>query len=330
MAGCGSNSTTETLDLVDHAKKSKADAALLVTPYYNKPSEDGLFKHYKFISEKINLPIYLYDIPGRSIVRLSINLIKKLSKIKNIIGIKDATSDLSSPMEVRRTCGKNFIQLSGEDATFLAFLMNGGTGCISVTANVVPKISSQIYESWKNKDFIKSMELNHLLYPLNNALFLQSSPCPVKYALSKMNKCSNILRLPLTPVNEDTMNGRDLVLKHLNLRGGVALDNAYAVDKKGEFWVMNLYIDLKEYERSYEDLDNLRPKKLLLKKDQISKINFKIKQNGFTMIPLDLHFNKNGFVKVLLGISKGRKKSDLREYKKQQDWKRDKARLEKH
>ena len=217
MAGCGSNSTTETLDLVDHAKKSKADGSLLVTPYYNKPSEDGLFKHYKFISEKINLPIYLYDIPGRSIVRLSINLIKKLSKIKNIIGIKDATSDLSSPMEVRRTCGKNFIQLSGEDATFLAFLMNGGTGCISVTANVVPKISSQIYESWKNKDFIKSMELNHLLYPLNNALFLQSSPCPVKYALSKMNKCSNILRLPLTPVNEDTMNEIDLVLKHLNL-----------------------------------------------------------------------------------------------------------------
>jgi len=113
-------------------------------------------------------------------------------------------------------------------------------------------------------------------------------------------------------------------------RGGVALDNAYAVDKKGEFWVMNLYIDLKEYERSYDDLDNLRPKKLLLKKDQISKINFKIKQNGFTMIPLDLHFNKNGFVKVLLGISKGRKKSDIREYKKQQDWKREKARLEKH
>ena len=217
MAGCGSNSTSETLDLVDHAKKSKADAALLVTPYYNKPSEDGLFKHYKFISEKIDLPVYLYDIPGRSIVRLSINLIEKLSKIKNIVGIKDATSDLSSPMEVRRICGKNFVQLSGEDATFLAFLMNGGTGCISVTANVVPKISSQIYESWKNKDFVRCMELNHLLYPLNKALFLQSSPCPVKYALSKMNKCFNILRLPLTPVNEDTMNEIDLVLKHLNL-----------------------------------------------------------------------------------------------------------------
>ncbi len=113
-------------------------------------------------------------------------------------------------------------------------------------------------------------------------------------------------------------------------RGGVALDNSYAVDKKGEFWIMNLYIDLKEYEKRQSDLDNLRPKKLLLKKDEITKINLKIKQNGFTLIPLDLHFNQKGFVKVLLGVSKGRKKSDLREYKKQQDWKKEKSRLEKY
>ena len=113
-------------------------------------------------------------------------------------------------------------------------------------------------------------------------------------------------------------------------RGGVALDNSYAVDKKGELWIMNLYIDLKEYEKRQSDLDNLRPKKLLLKKDEITKINLKIKQNGFTLIPLDLHFNQKGFVKVLLGVSKGRKKSDLREYKKQQDWKKEKSRLEKH
>ena len=113
-------------------------------------------------------------------------------------------------------------------------------------------------------------------------------------------------------------------------RGGVALDNSYAVDKKGELWIMNLYIDLKEYEKRQSDLDNLRPKKLLLKKDEVTKINLKIKQNGFTLIPLDLHFNQKGFVKVLLGVSKGRKKSDLREYKKQQDWKKEKSRLEKH
>ena len=113
-------------------------------------------------------------------------------------------------------------------------------------------------------------------------------------------------------------------------RGGVALDNSYAVDKKGELWIMNLYIDLKEYEERQSDLDNLRPKKLLLKKDEVTKINLKIKQNGFTLIPLDLHFNQKGFVKVLLGVSKGRKKSDLREYKKQQDWKKEKSRLEKH
>ena len=113
-------------------------------------------------------------------------------------------------------------------------------------------------------------------------------------------------------------------------RGGVALDNSYAVDKKGELWIMNLYIDLKEYEKRQSDLDNLRPKKLLLKKDEVTKINLKIKQNGFTLIPLDLHFNQKGFVKVLLGVSKGRKKSDLREYKKQQDWKKEKSRLEKY
>ena len=217
MAGCGSNSTNETLDLVDHAKKANANAALLVTPYYNKPSQEGLYSHYKTIANKIDLPIYLYDIPGRSIVKLSVGLLKKLSSIKNIIGIKDATSDLTAPMEIKYNCGKDFYQLSGEDGTFLAFLMSGGIGCISVTANVAPKLSSQIYESWKNKNFEKSMELNYLLYPLNRALFLESSPCPVKYALSKMNKCLNLLRLPLTNVSKETMNEIDRVLKNLNL-----------------------------------------------------------------------------------------------------------------
>ena len=217
MAGCGSNSTIETLDLVDHAKKSKSDAALLVTPYYNKPSQEGLYNHYETIANKINLPIYLYDIPGRSIVKLSVDLIRKLSAIKNIVGIKDATSDLSAPMEIKYNCGKDFYQLSGEDATFLAFLMSGGIGCISVTANVAPKLSAQIYESWKNGNFEESMKLNYLLYPLNRALFLESSPCPVKYALSKMNKCLNKLRLPLTSVNKETMDEIDRVLKNLNL-----------------------------------------------------------------------------------------------------------------
>ncbi len=217
MAGCGSNSTKETLDLVDHAKRSRADATLLVTPYYNKPSQEGLYSHYEMIARKIDLPIFLYDIPGRSIVKLSSELIRRLSSIKNIVGIKDATSDLSAPMEIKHNCGKDFYQLSGEDATFLAHLMSGGIGCISVTANVAPKLSSRIYESWKNGNFRECMELNYLLYPLNRSLFLESSPCPVKYALSKMNKCLNKLRPPLAVVSKETMNEINTVLKNLNL-----------------------------------------------------------------------------------------------------------------
>ncbi len=218
MAGCGSNSTSETMDLVQHAKKSNANATLLVTPYYNKPSDEGLYKHFKKIAESCsNFPIYLYDIPGRSVKKISSELLKELSKIPNIIGLKDATSDLSSPMDVIENCGKHFIQLSGEDATFLAFLVNGGTGCISVTANVVPGMCAQIYNSWIKKDFEESMRLNQLLYSLNKSLFLESSPCPVKYALCRLKKCENILRLPLTSIKESTMLEVDKALKNLDL-----------------------------------------------------------------------------------------------------------------
>lgn len=218
MAGCGSNSTKETLDLVDHAKQSGASATLLVTPYYNKPSDDGLYKHFKMIADKNpKFPIYLYDIPGRSVIKLSTELITKLSKIENIVGIKDATSDLSSPMDIKLNCGENFDQLSGEDSTFLAFLVNGGIGCISVTANVAPQLCSEVYNSWNNQDIKKAMKLNQDLYHLNKALFLESSPCPVKYALSKLNKCKNVLRLPLTPVKKLTMDEIDFALKKLNL-----------------------------------------------------------------------------------------------------------------
>ncbi len=218
MAGCGSNSTEETIELVEHAEKSNADATLLVTPYYNKPSDDGLYKHFKAISEKCrSFPIYLYDIPGRSVKKLSPELLKKLSKIANIVGVKDATADLASPMEIRYNCGEKFNQLSGEDATFLAFLANGGNGCISVTANVVPGLSAKIYNSWKKREVDEAMRLNQLLYPLNRALFLESSPCPVKYALSKLKKCNNTLRLPLTSIKRSTMVEVDKALKKLDL-----------------------------------------------------------------------------------------------------------------
>ena len=218
MAGCGSNSTYETLDLVEHARKSGASATLLVTPYYNKPSDEGLYEHFKTIADKNpKFPIYLYDIPGRSVIKLSPQLIKKLSKIDNIVGIKDATSDLSSPMDIRLSCGEDFYQLSGEDATFLAFLVNGGIGCISVTANVAPKLCSELYNSWNEKNIIKAMKLNQELYQLNKALFLESSPSPVKYALSKLKRCKNILRLPLVSVKQITMDEIDSALRKIDL-----------------------------------------------------------------------------------------------------------------
>ena len=144
-------------------------------------------------------------------------MIHRLSKIKNIVGVKDATADLVTPLAVTEICGKSFIQLSGEDATFLAFLASGGQGCISVTANVAPKLCSQLYDNWIEGNVKKCMEINELLYPLSNALFLETSPCPVKYALSKMNKCENFLRLPLVSVKKDTKLKIDKVLKKMKL-----------------------------------------------------------------------------------------------------------------
>ncbi len=219
MAGCGSNSTLETSEFVKHASKFKADGVLLVTPYYNKPTQDGLYEHFSTVAQNNkDMPIYLYDIPGRSGVKISLELIQKLSKILNIVGVKDATSDLASPMDVKLACGDNFHQLSGEDATFLAFLVNGGVGCISVTANITPRLCAEVYNSWKNGNIETAMELNYKLFPLNKVLFLETSPSPVKYALNQLNKCSNILRLPLVSVSDSTKYEIDKVLDKLDLK----------------------------------------------------------------------------------------------------------------
>ena len=161
--------------------------------------------------------MYLYNIPGRSVVKISSDIIKKLSEIKNVLGVKDATADLTTPLEVRKICGKDFQQLSGEDATFLAFLISGGEGCISVTANIIPKISSKIYELWKSRKISEAMELNFKIYSLNSVLFSETSPGPIKYALSKIEKCENILRLPLVNVTKKTEKNIDVVLKELGL-----------------------------------------------------------------------------------------------------------------
>jgi len=218
MAGCGSNSTFETVDLVRHAYAAKADAVLLVSPYYNKPTQIGLFNHFKTVSEKCpNIGIYLYNIPGRSIVNIEVETIRRLLKYKNILGVKDATGDLNLPMELIQACGKKFIQISGEDSTFLAHLVSGGAGCISVTANVVPNLVSKIFMLWKEKKISEAMRLNQRLFNLNKALFLETSPAPVKYALSKLEKCENVLRLPMVPIGKTTQNKVDEALIGLGL-----------------------------------------------------------------------------------------------------------------
>ena len=204
IAGTGSNNTIEAIEFTNHAEKSGADGALVVTPYYNKPTQSGLYYHFKTIAEKTNIPIIIYNIPGRSIVDMTIETMIELSKIKNIIGVKDATNDLFRPLLTRKKMQNDFCYLSGEDGTALAFLAQGGNGCISVTANVAPKLCSQMHNEWQKGNITQSQEINLKLSSLHNALFLESSPGPVKYAASLLGLCNESTRLPLSEINEDT------------------------------------------------------------------------------------------------------------------------------
>jgi len=217
MSGCGSNSTKESIDLVKHSESIGVNAVLLVTPYYNKPTQQGIIKHFKSIAQNTKLPIYLYNIPGRSVTNIEIETLKELSKVSNIVGVKDATADLTYPLQTSNACGKNFIQLSGEDATFLSFLISGGVGCISVSANIIPKLHSEMYNLWNVGEYKKAMKINHDIYELNNALFLETSPAPVKYALSLMKRCSPSIRLPLVEVENYTKQKIKSALKKLRI-----------------------------------------------------------------------------------------------------------------
>ncbi len=204
IAGTGSNNTLEALEYTDHAEKSGADAALIVTPYYNKPTQSGLYEHFKKIAEKTNIPIIIYNIPGRSIVDMSIETMIELSKIENIIGVKDATNDLFRPLLTRKKMENNFCYLSGEDGTALAYLAQGGHGCISVTANVAPKLCSEMHSAWQESNISKAQDINLKLASLHNALFIESSPGPVKYAASLLGLCYKDTRLPLSEIKDDT------------------------------------------------------------------------------------------------------------------------------
>ena len=204
IAGTGSNNTHEAIDYTKHAESAGANAALVVTPYYNKPTQSGLYEHFKTIAESTILPIIIYNIPGRSIVDMSIETMIELSKINNIIGVKDATNDLFRPLLTQKKMNSNFCYLSGEDGTAVAFLAQGGHGCISVTANIAPKLCSEMHRAWREKNISSCQEINLKLAKLHNSLFIESSPGPVKYAASLLGLCKEDTRLPLTKISDTT------------------------------------------------------------------------------------------------------------------------------
>lgn len=204
IAGAGSNSTAEALRLTKSAKTAGADAALVVTPYYNKPTQDGLYRHYATIAEAVDIPIVIYNIPGRSIVDMSVETMAKLAEIPNIVGVKDATSDLSRPMLTSMHIKGDFCQLSGEDATIVPFLAGGGVGCISVTANIAPRLCSELHVAWQSRDLDTVMDLQARLMPLHQAMFCEASPGPVKYAAELLGKCNAETRLPLCEIADSS------------------------------------------------------------------------------------------------------------------------------
>ena len=221
IAGTGSNSTDEAISLTKYAEKIGADAALIVTPYYNKPTQEGLYQHFKAINDNCSIPIIIYNIPPRSVVDMNVDTMARLFELKNIIGVKDATGDLNRVNQQKEKMGPDFIQLSGEDGTALEFNMRGGVGCISVTANVAAKICSEFQEasiSKNNSNLIaKAKQINDKLTPLHKSLFIESSPSPIKYAASLLKLCSDEVRLPLVKVTEETKKTIRSAMTHANL-----------------------------------------------------------------------------------------------------------------
>jgi 4-hydroxy-tetrahydrodipicolinate synthase len=201
IAGTGSNNTSEAVELSQHAEKSGADGVLVVTPYYNKPSQEGLYRHFKAVNDAIGIPIILYNIPPRSVVDMSVETMQRLFELKNIAGVKDATGNLARIALQRHALGPDFIQLSGDDMTALAVMAHGGHGCISVSANVAPRICADMQEACMRGDFAAALRIQDRLTPLHAALFADPNPAGAKYALSVLGKLSNELRLPMLPAS---------------------------------------------------------------------------------------------------------------------------------
>lgn len=217
IAGTGSNSTKEAIELTQHAKSAGADGALVVTPYYNKPTQDGLYTHFKAIHDAAKLPIIIYNIPGRCVIDMSVQTMAKLAKLPQIVGVKDATGDLARPLETTRLCGADFCQLSGDDVTAAAFLAQGGHGVISVAANIAPDLCAGLQNAWIDGDSKKFASLRDRLGPLGKDLFCESNPAPVKYAASLLGLCRDELRLPLISINEESRKKVEAAMAHAGL-----------------------------------------------------------------------------------------------------------------
>ena len=204
IAGAGSNSTREAIELAQHAEKAGADAVLVVTPYYNKPTQEGMYQHFKAINDAIGIPIIIYNISPRSVVDMSVDTMARLFELKNIAGVKDATASMVRVSQQRAQLGDDFNQLSGEDATVIGYMAHGGHGCISVTSNVAPRLCSEFHQAWQKGDHATALKIHDKLMPLHTNLFIESNPAPIKYALSLLGKMEQTLRLPMVPVSEPT------------------------------------------------------------------------------------------------------------------------------
>jgi 4-hydroxy-tetrahydrodipicolinate synthase len=204
IAGAGSNSTAEAVELARHAEKAGANAVLVVTPYYNKPTQEGLYQHFKAVNDAIGIPILIYNIPARSVIDMSVETMKRLFELGNIAGVKDATANVVRVSQQRAALGEGFNQLSGEDATALGFMAHGGHGCISVTANVAPRLCAEFQDACLQGDYKTALGLQDKLMPLHTALFMETNPAPAKYALSVLGKCADTVRLPMVRLAEKT------------------------------------------------------------------------------------------------------------------------------
>ncbi len=217
IAGAGSNSTREAIELAQHAQKAGADGALVVTPYYNKPSQEGLYQHYRAIHDATDIPIIIYNIPGRCVIDMSVATMARLAELPRIVGVKDATARLDRVSQQRAAIGPDFVQLSGEDATALGFMAHGGQGCISVTANIAPELCARFQQACLRGDFAQALTLQDQLMPLHDALFVESNPVPAKYAAARLGLCNPDVRGPLAPIGEAARAAVDQALVKVGL-----------------------------------------------------------------------------------------------------------------